>query len=220
MTDHDDDKLLDADLYADSDVSRAYRRLATEQPNEIVDARIIAAARDDLQPAGRQTRRAGRWTLPASLAATIMISATLILMVTNEQRNIWTPGETSSAVEPEADTSEAAATTAATPAVQTEVTAQPAAAVSSPPTSNPGEPMPRTVLHSLVEQTTGSAPPDTDSLDQVAVTVELLDNPPAWLSYIEALASQNQLDDARTQLRAFTHRYPDHALPATLESLR
>ena len=44
--------------------------------------------------------------------------------------------------------------------------------------------------------------------------------PSAWLARIERLQQAGELDAARAQLAAFRRRFPDHPLPATLETLR
>ncbi len=45
------------------------------------------------------------------------------------------------------------------------------------------------------------------------------DAPGAWLQFIESLLNEQNPDGAKSNLRAFRHRYPDHALPASLVPL-
>ena len=45
------------------------------------------------------------------------------------------------------------------------------------------------------------------------------DEPDAWLRFIESLLDEQNPDGAKSNLRAFRHRYPNHPLPASLVPL-
>ena len=87
--------MTDPDL-RDPNLDRAYRETPRDEPPPELDARIRAAARRAVgtrpqsleQQAGDARRRswASRWRVPLSVAATLVIAATLTVMVQDEER--------------------------------------------------------------------------------------------------------------------------------------
>lgn len=67
-----------------ADPSRAYRALPNEEPGPALDAAILAAARRETARPARPWFQ--RWQVPLSVAALVMVSATLTLMVSREER--------------------------------------------------------------------------------------------------------------------------------------
>ena len=57
------------------------------------------------------------------------------------------------------------------------------------------------------------------SLPEPQWTVELMDDPKAWLEYIELLVLKNRVGEVDTHLRAFTERHPAVPLPEMLLSI-
>lgn len=57
--------------------SRAYRAAGRESPPEALDARILSAARAAVQSASH--RRANRWAVPVSVAATLVLTVGIVL---------------------------------------------------------------------------------------------------------------------------------------------
>ena len=76
-----DDRLLDEYLRGDSALSRAYRETGREEPPAHLDAAILAQARAATVP-----RRGGkpRWFMPLSLAATVVLSVGVVLLLSRE----------------------------------------------------------------------------------------------------------------------------------------
>ena len=104
-------------------LSRLYREQALAEPSPAVDERILAAARQAATTGPQTPRRNGwwqRWRLPLTLVTTVMLTATLALLVERQ------PGEISSA--PVTERTEQGAIKPAAPANQT----SPPAAASSP----------------------------------------------------------------------------------------
>ena len=75
-----------SDELRDEQLSRLYREAAGAEPPEALDRAILAAARAEAAPA-RARKRAWwqTWAGPASVAATVVLTATLTLMVQQEQ---------------------------------------------------------------------------------------------------------------------------------------
>ena len=73
-----------SDDIRDEQLSRLYRETADAAPPEALDRAILAAARAGVAP---PRRRAGwrSWTVPMSVAATVVLTVTLTLMVQEEQ---------------------------------------------------------------------------------------------------------------------------------------
>ncbi len=95
MAQRTDDKRLDEYLRGDSPLTRAYRDLGREEPSSSLDARILAQARGEkAAPRGGKPR----WLMPLSLAATVVLSVGIVLLMTR-QGVTPLPTETAPAVE-------------------------------------------------------------------------------------------------------------------------
>lgn len=75
-----DDRLLDEYLRGDSPLSRAYRETGREEPPAHVDAAILAQAK----AAVGARRSKPRWFMPLSLAATVVLSIGVVLLLSRE----------------------------------------------------------------------------------------------------------------------------------------
>ena len=77
-----DEEMLREFLAGDSPLSRLYRRDAQEQPTAQLDAAILAAARRNLAPKSRVAHGpfARHWVVPASLAAVLVLSVSVVLL--------------------------------------------------------------------------------------------------------------------------------------------
>ena len=84
--DQDDIETLISDLYADA---------SQEKPSSALDEKILSAAREDLQQKSADKGNSfsgkgaspfsGRWTVPVSLAAVIVLSVTVVVMIEKER---------------------------------------------------------------------------------------------------------------------------------------
>jgi hypothetical protein len=74
-----DDRLLDEYLRGDSPLSRAYRETGREEPPAHLDTAILAHAK-----AAVGMRRKPRWFMPLSLAATVVLSIGVVLLLSRE----------------------------------------------------------------------------------------------------------------------------------------
>jgi hypothetical protein len=89
MTSSDQSRRPDAEIH-DEALAALYRQAAREEPSPRHDAAILAAAAADLA-ASRAPRRQPwwlRWRLGLSLAATVVLSTSLVLLVQREQNRI------------------------------------------------------------------------------------------------------------------------------------
>lgn len=78
-----DDELFERYLEGDSELSRAYRRHAGEQPDAALDARILAEAHRAVAPERRVAHSpfARNWMVPTSLAAVLVLSLSVVLLM-------------------------------------------------------------------------------------------------------------------------------------------
>ena len=102
------------DLPPDPQISRLYREHAVGEPADIIDQRILAAARQavsNTRPQG--ARRNGwwqRWRMPLSLATTVMLTVMLVLLVERQPTELSiAPGREKEAVESKQKRAEPAA---------------------------------------------------------------------------------------------------------------
>ena len=72
------------DMERDESLDRLYRATAAEQPPARFDAAIRAAARREAGAGPRSLSRLRTWQVPVSLAAVLVLSATLVLMMREE----------------------------------------------------------------------------------------------------------------------------------------
>jgi len=89
-----EDSDLEALLARRSDVSLAWRAIPTDEPSAAVDDAIRAAARRAVSagPQASRTSFAVRWRVPLAVAAVLVVSASLTLLVSEEKQHL--PGMT------------------------------------------------------------------------------------------------------------------------------
>lgn len=75
-----DDRLLDEYLRGDSALARAYRETGREEPPAHLDAAILAQARAAAPRHGGKPR----WLMPLSLAATVVLSIGVVLLMSKQ----------------------------------------------------------------------------------------------------------------------------------------
>ena len=80
---NEDDELQDKEL------ARLYREAAREQPSAQIDARMLAAARAAARPAAvpADTSWISSWRIPVALAATVLLSFTLTLLIREGEKD-------------------------------------------------------------------------------------------------------------------------------------
>jgi hypothetical protein len=90
-----EDSDLEALLARKSDVSRAWRATSADEPSVAVDDAIRAAARRAVSagPQASRTSFAVRWRISLSIAAVLVVSASLTVLVSEEKQHL--PGMTS-----------------------------------------------------------------------------------------------------------------------------
>lgn len=228
----DDEELLREYLEGDSQLSRLYRRHADELPDPGLDARIRARARDALSRKAARSPFAGHWVVPVSLAAVVVLSVSVVLLLPHpgSPPTIAPEPAAPSARQPPAETPRArprgtleeeagrqAGADSLKRAESAERRAQPQAArkgvqkAAPAPAGGSGAAVaPAAPSGMAAGSGTGAA-----SWPSEAVRGD----PQAWLRHIENLLGAGDEQDARANLRAFRARYPDHPLPPSLERL-
>lgn len=220
----------------DEGLSRLYRASAGAEPPATLDAAVVAAARAALAPPRRPAWR--RWTLPMSVAATVVTTVTLTMLV--HQALEPQPSHAPAAAE-----SPAAAAPASEPAVrQSEITAadvRPAPSPAARPapqehradtvkTLPPAAPAPAASAESEsaarpAAELRAPARPLADAdemrakssvLRQEALGAAAKRPPETWLDEIRQMRRQGRDTEAAESLAAFRKAYPDYALPEDL----
>lgn len=231
--------MIEPDDPQDQGLSALYKASATEQPSAGLDARILAAARETASPPRAKTGSAfSRWRLPFALAATVLLTSTLTLMVREHD------ADPSSVTDGAVRAERGERTEPAPPPVKSAPSAPPA--TSAPPVV-PAAKAPR---EAKVAPITPQAAPEARPAES-AESASRADNeglagraggaglpgrlgsaglpgaaagaarevergPVQWLAEIRKLRVEGKFDEAATQLAAFRRRYPEYPLPEDL----
>jgi hypothetical protein len=91
-----DDELLAEYLKGDSEISRLYRRGTGEQPGADLDARILSRARREVDRKHRVVHSpfARHWMVPASLAAVMILTVSVIVLMPDPALETGVPPDT------------------------------------------------------------------------------------------------------------------------------
>ncbi len=165
-------------------IAQAYRRVGEGEPPSAVDATVRARARE-----AARRRRASAWTLPAALAATVLIAFSLVLNLQQEE-NAPGPAERPSRDEPAPASIVQDAAPAAPPA------APPAAAPAAAPMAD--SPAEKSTARSATAAAEGA----------VAPLSAREESPEEWLELIEALEAAGRHDQARAERQRLEAAYP------------
>ena len=241
-SDKNGDKELKKYLSGGSGVSRAYQRHATEEPSVAADEAIRAAAKREVRTGpGHIVNPFGRhWTVPASLAAVLLLSVGLVIFMSDET------GETrfgSDVLEekligrdpgqPAARQDRFTEDKAVTPAVSAPSTSGAAArrpekkakqAKTSAPVSTSdvrktqrrGEPA-RVPVEPTLQKKVPAMKPDAvrpglqrEMESPAAATDSDILPPELWLAQIRDLRAQGKINEAKASLMEFRKVYPDY----------
>ncbi len=197
----------------DDRIRDLYRQSASEQPPTHVDEAILAASRKAVsakcpRAPSRLLRSAapfsGRWQLPASLAAVLIVTVLLVPLLQQESRDTEIP--VPSAVVPR-DT-----------------------AVSAPPALMQREVAAPKKYKARLRTDATPAREELEKMEEVlaedalsvgrARNAAVAEAPDQWLKRIEALIGKGNEQAAVTELREFIRQYPEYPLPPGLEVLR
>lgn len=192
------------------------------EPPKDLDAIVLERARRAIHaPPPMRLYRAPRWALPVALAATLLLSFSIVLNISLTMRPPAQPastGETARAVAPPpaARQQPASAPAPASPPPATMTRAAPevfnrAPAGESRATGADGDRAGRS--------NSGAAPPSEAARRMVApaaraqsdaaIASKALPDPAAWLRRIEALRAQGRTAEADAELRRFRRSFPD-----------
>ncbi|MEK7191231.1 MAG: hypothetical protein AAB153_02935 [Pseudomonadota bacterium] len=182
-----DDRLLDEYLRGDSLLSRAYRETGREEPPAHLDAVILAQAKAAAVP-----RRSGkpRWFMPLSLAATVVLSVGVVLLMSRE-------GVAPVPMETPLPMPVAPVPTPTAPAAP--------AVIKKAPVVTPKA----TVTPKEVPAVTPKEAPRFEPREVVIPPKKSLET---WLAEIEALRKAGKHAEADAELAKFRQRYPDYPL--------
>ena len=182
-----DDRLLDEYLRGDSALSRVYRETGREEPPARLDAAILAQAK------AATTTRGGskpRWFMPLSLAATVVLSVGVVLLMSREGVTP-VPMETPSPM-PDVPVLK--------PTIPTAPTVVEKAPVVTPKT---------TVVPKEAPVVT---PKEAPRFEPREVVIPSKKPPEQWLAEIEALRKAGKHAEADAELAKFRQHYPDYLL--------
>lgn len=203
-------------------------------PDEAVDRAVLARARATvLQPPVAEPRyhRAPRWTLPIALAATVLLSFTLVMQMDSRDVVAQRTAERAEEATRAADAGVPAGVAESAMQTEAEVLVEPPAEAAPPPAPAPPPPP----VAAAAPSVSAAAPAQTgasaesmaagamrrEAMDErvVARPADATESPEAWLARIEALRSGGDLAAARRELAAFRRQHPDMELPPALRPL-
>lgn len=177
-----DDRLLDEYLRGDSPLSRAYRETGREEPPAHLDAAILAQAE-----AAVGTRRKPRWFMPLSLAATVVLSIGVVLLMSRE---------------------------GVTPVPMETPLPTPGAPVLKPTTPGVIEKAPVVTPKATVtpKEAPAVTPKEAPRFEPREVVIPPKKSPETWLAEIEALRKAGKHAEAEAEMAKFRQRYPDYSI--------
>lgn len=209
----------------DTELGALYRAATRETPSAGLDARILAAARDaatpsrELAPTPLPTSWVQRWRIPVALAATVLMTSTLTLLVREhdidgvesvvpkpaptERRAKAAPSEREAKAAPSERKSETASP-AAQPAPR-QADAGPERAAPSDAESSAGA--------AEMQSAPATARASAESASRSMLSDKLERRPQQWLEEIRQLRRQGRAADAEARLAEFRKRYPQFPLP-------
>jgi hypothetical protein len=222
----------------DEELSRIYRDADGPRPPQRVDDNIIAASQ---RVAGARPRPAGvrfarRWGTPFALAATVVVTSTLALMLFERESGLDTMAPKAPRADRPAKVSPAEPVRAdrgGTPSPEVLQPIAPAPPISqAAPAFVPGVPSTSEVVRKREEAMQAPAPaagalPESAPTPQSAEVVRALSRsaavadakertPEKWLEDIRKLRTENKTTEAERELAEFKKRYPDYILPEDL----
>jgi hypothetical protein len=220
--------------HRDPELSALYRSTAVEEPPIALDERILAAARRSLTTTPPRRRSTWvRWLAPMGLAATVVVSVSVVLLVERERPDLVNNELSAPApapAEPAAVRAPAAALSSSQPkaGVRSEPQRQRASALASPELHFESAPADVQVQKALPTPAPAPAqvpapaavPPAAAQATGAALkrqAEQALPVPEAWLAEIRNLLREQRLGEAHTRLDAFRRAYPDYPVPRDIE---
>ena len=226
MTEPRQDQTIDPPT--DPQLARLYREHAHAEPSAAIDQHILAAARQTATHP-QVTRKSGwwqRWRMPLTLVTTVMLTATLALLVERQ------PPEQPSVSPPEnvrertAQPADREAETAAPAKQLQEKTARPVPAGAPQARGGSSERDRPQAAHSAADQAASPPPAATRAESAPAAAAvppaatplaksraDSTRSPGVWLDEIRALRSAGKAAEADRQLNAFRFAHPNYPLP-------
>jgi len=231
-----------SDELRDERLSRLYRESDRIEPPPALDAAILAAAREAVKPAPSRRAWWQAWTLPMGVAATVVLTVTLTLMVQQEQEPLVpeaapaADGSRAPVAVPQKK-ADAAADLAVKPAAPREAKQEavkreaegPVVAPAPAGAGAPSAPMAETVESAVPARPAAAMPrqaaPAADAVEsrtrsaplrKEAVGAALARAPEQWLEVIRQLKQQGKEKEAAEALAEFRKAYPDYKLPDDL----
>ena len=228
--------------FRDEQLSRLYREADRIEPPRALDAAILAAAREAVKPAPPRRAWWQAWTLPMGVAATVVLTVTLTLMVQQEQERPMSeapPTQGAPATAPQ-EKPDAAADLAGKPAapreakqeaVKREAEGPAVAPAPAPETAAPaGAVAPRAPMAESAKSVAPARPaavmrqqaaPAADAVESRAKSAPLRKEavgaaPAQWLEDIREMKKQGKEKEAAEALAEFRKAYPDYRLPEDL----
>jgi len=189
----------------DDKISDLYRQSASEQPPSHVDEAILAASRKAVSAKPSVAPFSGRWQLPVSLAAVVVVAVLLVPLLQQESRDTEVP--VPSAVAP-LDTA-----VSAPPALMRQKVAE--------PKKEKAARLRKDVAPAREESEKLEAVLEEDALSTgYARSAAVAEAPDQWLKRIEALIEKKNEQEAVAELREFIRQYPEYPLTPALQALR
>ena len=206
--------MIERDDPQDRDLSALYRQAAEEQPSAGLDARILAAARATTAPPQVVSQSwLNRWKIPVALAAIVLLTTTLTLLVQDEDAGRL------SVPDPVTTRAPIPAASSPQPVPGATLNLGGAAAESRSDTLRDQPAREKTRQEIQAAPPPPMAAPAARSMAAPAAKRAELDerSPEQWLADIRRLRREGRVEEAETSLAEFRKRYPKYLLPDDLK---
>lgn len=236
-----------ADDPRDEELSALYRATQEEMPSAGLDARILAAARAaatpprEVAPPARPVSWTQRWRIPVALAATVLMTATLTLLVREHEVDGIAPhaskpqaAQARKEAVPSAPAPAPAPAAAPAPERRSAVPARDTAVESiapkdrladhqpsvsakraGPPPAQPSAAPPAALAAPAAARADHAA--ESMQAERASGAGKRESGPEQWLAEIRRLRSEGRATEAAARLAAFEKRYPQFPLPEDMK---
>lgn len=203
---HNDDAMLKEYLEGNSGLSREYKKQEQHQPSAELDELILSAAQDDVKKSKRNKKA---WLIPTAVAATLVLSFSLIQLQRPAvfQQEEKAMDVAAVAEQPEKQRLEKKKEYQAKQDIQASAPLEEHVAAQQAPASTPA---PATAITGFMAESEPELARTEDSVSRLADTAdeETMLPESTWLEKIKQLLRKNKVAEAKQEYQRFIKAYP------------